>query len=52
MIIIWIYYICFSNLPRIGKETIMGNAAITTHAISKGVNIIRAHDFKEIKKNS
>ena len=27
----------------------MGDAAITTHAISKGVNIIRAHDFKEIK---
>jgi dihydropteroate synthase len=32
----------------IGNETVFGDAAVSTHAVGNGVNILRVHDFKEI----
>jgi dihydropteroate synthase len=32
----------------LGENTVFGDAAVTTHAISQGVNILRIHDFKEM----
>jgi dihydropteroate synthase len=33
----------------IGDETIYGDSAITTRAAALGVNIVRVHDFKEMR---
>jgi dihydropteroate synthase len=32
----------------IGNDTVFGDAAISTHAVATGVNILRVHDFKEM----
>ena len=34
----------------VGLDTRMGDAVITSHCISTGADIVRVHDFKEMKK--
>ena len=34
----------------IGLDTRLGDAVITSHCISKGANIVRVHDVKEMKQ--